>query len=73
MGKANGTDNAYAEEFLEHAIKLDSAFAAAYSHLALAYIAEGAQYAARPLDEALRLANAVALKALANDPNDADA
>jgi adenylate cyclase len=73
LGRASETDNERAREFFERAIELDSGFAAAYTQLALAYIAEGSLFPRRPLDEALRLGNVLALKALQRNPNDADA
>ena len=52
---------------------LDARFAAAYSHLALAYITEGTIYAARPYHDAAKLAEGMARIAISNDPHDADA
>lgn len=73
MGKGNATDNEHAKTFLGRASVSDPSFAAAYSHLALAYFADGSIYAARPISEATRMARDAALKAVANDPSDADA
>jgi TolB-like protein len=68
-GKATATDSEQAIEYFERAIALDSAFAAAYSHLALVHMTRGGVYATRPIDEAARLAVVAARKAFDNDPN----
>src|SRR4029077_13621936 len=72
-GKANVADNGRAMEFFERAIMLDGTLVSAYSHLALALFQEGGTYATRRIDDAARLAGDMALKAIENDPNDADA
>ena len=72
-GKANVADNERAMEFFERAIMLDGTLASAYSHLALALFQEGGTYATRRIDDVARLAGNMALKAVENDPNDADA
>ena len=46
---------------------------ARYTNLAFTYIAEGAVFAERPADEALRLAATMARRAVDCDPDDADA
>ena len=73
LGKVKATENERAKEYFERAIALDATFAAAYSLLAVVHVAEGAVYATRSIDEAVSLAATAARKAVANDPNDADA
>jgi adenylate cyclase len=73
LGKGTATENERAKEYCERAIALDSNFAAAYSLLAVVHMAEGAVYATRSIDEAVSLAATAARKAVAHDPNDADA
>jgi adenylate cyclase len=72
-GKVTPADNERAREYFEGAIALDGAFAGAYSHLALTYVTDGAVFASRPTDEAVRLAATNARRAVEYDPNDGDA
>jgi adenylate cyclase len=72
-GKATPADNERARKYFEHAISLDCTFAAAYSHLALTYVADGGVFATHPADEAVRLAATEARRAVEYDPNDGDA
>jgi adenylate cyclase len=73
LGKATAAETDQARSYFERAITLDDAFARAYSNLAFTYIAEGAVFAERPADEALRLAATMARRAVDCDPDDADA
>ena len=73
LSRFNGANLELAREFFEQAIALDATFPAPYSHLAMTYIEEGYIYVMRPAEEALRLAEAAALKALEHDPTDAEA
>jgi adenylate cyclase len=73
FGKATLADNETARGYFERAIALDSTFAPAYSHLALTYTTDGGVFAARPIDEAIRLAATMARRAIEFDPNDSDA
>ena len=73
LAKANQADNAWARDFFHQAIAIDATFAAAYSGLALACRREGDTYATLTLDEAARLAETWARKAVEIDSADADA
>jgi adenylate cyclase len=73
LGKVTAAETEQARSYFERAITLDGAFARAYSSLAFTYIAEGAVFAERPADEALRLAATMARRAVDCDPDDADA
>ena len=73
FANANQADNARAREFFYRAIAIDATFAAAYSSLALACKREGDTYATLSLDEAARLAEDLACRAVEFDAADADA
>jgi adenylate cyclase len=73
VGKASRADIARAMTFFQRAIELDAGFAPAYTGLASAYTAEGAIHAARPLQEAVRLAADWARRAVEIDATDAEA
>jgi adenylate cyclase len=73
MSKFSAADSERAMEFLERAISLDPTFAAAYTNLALVYTEAGAIHALRPVDETIRSAATMALKAIELAPGDADA
>ena len=73
LAKANQADNARASNFFHRAIAIDATFAAAYSGLAFACRREGDIFATQTLDEAARLAEMWARKAVEIDSADADA
>ena len=73
LAKANQADNARARDFFHRAIAIDATFAAAYAGLALACRRDGDTYATQTLDEAARLAEIWARKAVEIDSADADA
>ena len=66
-------DHERAKEFFKHAIALDASLASAYSALAEASLNDGAMYATLSLADAAKLSGSWALKAIAIDPQDADA
>jgi adenylate cyclase len=73
LGKGNTEDNERARQFFERAIALDPTFAPAYSGLADAYLNHGAIYATLPLADAAKLSGDWAKKAIAIDPDSAEA
>jgi adenylate cyclase len=72
LAKGNQASNEFAKEFFHRAIRIDANCAAAYSGLALAYKKEGDIYATISLDEAERLGEVWARKAVEIDSTDAD-
>ena len=62
-----------AKQFFQRAIELDAAFASPYSALAEAYVNDVANYATMSLAEAAKLSAAWVQKAIAIDPEDANA
>jgi adenylate cyclase len=73
LGQGNAADNGLAKQFLKQAITLDATFASPYAALAIAYNADGNVYGTRPPQDAVKLAAIWAQKAVAIDPDDADA
>jgi adenylate cyclase len=72
LSKSTPDDNSLAEKFLQQAIDLDSTFSSAYGALAGAQD-QTALYNRRDLSETLRLAEALARRAVALDGADAEA
>jgi adenylate cyclase len=73
MGKANLRDLAQAQHFFQRAFEIDPMFAPACTAMAMSFVYEGAAYASRPLIEAGRMADTWARRAVAIEPDDADA
>ena len=72
-GLGSTADHERAKQFFLRSIELDAAFASPYSALAEAYLNDGAVFATLPLAEAAKLSAAWAQRAVAIDPEDADA
>jgi TolB-like protein len=71
-GKANAEDNGLAEKFFHQAVELDPSFAGGYKGLSKLQ-AQTADFRGRDLAEALKLAEALARRAVALDGADAEA
>jgi adenylate cyclase len=71
-GKANAEDNSLAEKFFHQAVELDPSFAGGYKGLSKLQ-AQTADFRGRDLAEALKLAEALARRAVALDGADAEA
>jgi adenylate cyclase len=72
-GLGSTADHERAKQFFRRAVELDASFAPPYSALAEAYLNDGAVYATLPLADAAKLSAAWAEKAIAIDPEDANA
>jgi adenylate cyclase len=72
-GQGSAAGHERAKGFFLRAIALDASFASAYSALAEAYSNDGAMYATLSLAEAAKLSAGWAQKAIAIDPEDANA
>jgi adenylate cyclase len=72
-GQGSTADHEMAKQFFQRAIELDAAFASPYSALAEAYVNDVATYATLSLADAAKLTAAWAQKAIAIDPEDANA
>jgi adenylate cyclase len=72
-GQGSTADHEVAKQFFQRAIELDAAFVSPYSALAEAYVNDVAVYATLSLADAAKLSAAWAKKAIAIDPEDADA
>jgi adenylate cyclase len=72
-GQGSTESHEQAKRFFQRAIELDAAFAPPYAALAYAYLSDGDVFATLPLVEAARLSAGWAWKAIAIDPEDADA
>jgi adenylate cyclase len=72
-GQSTAADNEQAKEFFRRAIALDATFAAPYAALAQAYLNDGPGYGTRSFEDAAELSAGWARKAIAIDPEDADA
>jgi adenylate cyclase len=72
-GLGSTVDHERAKHFFLRAIELDPAFASPYSALAEAFLNDGAVYATLSLADAAKSSAAWAQKAIAIDPEDADA
>jgi adenylate cyclase len=72
-GQHTEADNDRAKEFLQRAIALDANFAAPYAALAQAYSDDGPGWGTRSFEDAAELSAGWARKAIALDPEDADA
>jgi adenylate cyclase len=57
MGKTNLADNGRAQQLFQRAAEIDPMFASACAAMAISYLNEGSTYAARPLPEAVKLAD----------------
>ncbi len=66
-------DHEQAKQLFQRAIALDPTFAAPYAGLAHAYLDDGPAFAIRSMEEAAALSAGWARKAIAIDPEDADA
>ena len=66
-------DLPHARQFLKQAIEIDPMLASAYTAMASLYTTEGGTFGLLPFEEAALLAAERARKAVAIDPNDADA
>jgi len=73
MSRASVEDNALAEKFFQHAIDLDPNFAGGYKGLALAVNDSASVYGTRSPHEGFPAAEALARRAVACDPADAEA
>jgi adenylate cyclase len=73
MTRASVEDNARAEKFFQRAIDLDLNFAGGYKGLALAVNNSASVYGTRSPREGFALAEALARRAVACDPADAEA
>jgi adenylate cyclase len=73
MGRANLADNEQARRFFQQAITLDEAFAPPYAAMATTIYVETLRHAVRPQRDAGRVALDWARKAVAPDPDDAEA
>ena len=73
MSRADAEDNALAETFFQQAIDLDPNFAGGYKGLALAHNNSASVYGTRSAQEAFASAEALARRAVALDPADAEA
>jgi adenylate cyclase len=72
-GQHTEVDNERAKEFFQRAISLDATFAAPYAALAQAYTNDGPGLGTRSFEDAAELSAGWARKAIAIDPEDADA
>ena len=72
-GQNTEVDNERAKEFFQRAIALDPTFAAPYAALARAYSNDGPGWGTRSFEDAAELSAGWARKAIAIDPEDADA
>ena len=72
-GQGNAADHEVAEQFFQRAIELDAAFVSPYWALAEAYVNDVANYSTMSLAEATKLSAAWVQKAIAIDPEDANA
>jgi adenylate cyclase len=72
-GLGSTADHERAKQFFLRATELDATFASPYSALAEAYLNDGAIYATLPLADAAKLSATWAQRAIAIDPEDADA
>jgi adenylate cyclase len=73
MSRASAEDNALAEKFFQQAIDLDPNFAGGYKGLALAVNNSASVYGTRIPREGFASAEALARRAVASDPTDAEA
>jgi len=73
MSRANAEDNALAETFFQQAIDLDPNFAGGYKGLALAVNNSASVWGTRNMQEGFSSAEALARRAVAIDPADAEA
>jgi adenylate cyclase len=73
VGQSTAADNERAKEFFQRAIGLDATFAAPYAALARAYLDDGPGWGTRSFEDAAELAAGWAQKAIAIDPEDAEA
>jgi adenylate cyclase len=73
QGQSTAADNERAKEFFQRAIGLDATFAAPYAALAQAFLSDGPGWGTRSFEDAAELAAGWAQKAVAIDPEDAEA
>ena len=73
LGKLTPADSAAAREFFEQTLAIDPGFAPAQTGIASVYLDEALNYGLRPWGEAAALAEAASRKAIALDPEDAEA
>jgi adenylate cyclase len=72
-GQRTIADHEQAKQFFQRAIAIDAEFSAPYVALARAYLDDAADFGSRSLEEAVELSASWAQKAIALDPDDADA
>jgi adenylate cyclase len=72
-GQRTAADHEQAKQLFERAIALDHAFAAPYAALARSYLDDGPGFGTRSMEDAATLSADWARKAIAIDPEDADA
>jgi adenylate cyclase len=72
-GQGTVADNERAKQFFQRAVAIDAKFSASYVALARAYLDDAAGYGTTSLEDAAELSASWARKAIAIDPEDADA
>jgi adenylate cyclase len=72
-GRKTAADHERAKQFFQRAVAIDAKFSAPYVALARAYLDDTAGYGTRSLEDAAKLSAGWARKAIAIDPEDADA
>jgi len=72
-GKKTVADHEQAKQFFQRAIAMDAGFPAPYVGLAQACLDDAADYGSRSIEDAAKLSASWAQKAIAIDPEDADA
>jgi adenylate cyclase len=72
-GRKTAADHERAKQFFQRALTIDAKFSAPYVALARAYLDDTAGYGTRSLEDAAELSASWARKAIAIDPEDADA
>jgi adenylate cyclase len=72
-GKRTAADHEQAKQFFQRAIAIDAGFSAPYVALAQAFLDDAADFGSRSVEDAAELSAGWAQKAIAIDPEDADA